>query len=72
MIFQCLLLQISMPALREDVLSGLTPAVEAKLTVVHATYLMMQCCSESASSQVRQVFTQLYSQYFRGGIQVWK
>ena len=45
-------------------MSNLTPEVEAQLNLMHATYLVMECCCDSSSLRGCEVFRALYSMYF--------
>ena len=62
------LLQVSMPILEEDMLSGnLTPSNDAQLTIIHTTYLVIQCSHEVrtfSSTAGKTVFTTLQNKYF--------
>ena len=42
-------------------MGGLTPATEPQLNIMHATYLLMQCCAESSAADVAKQF---YSKFF--------
>ena len=46
-------------------MGGLTPATEPQLNIMHATYLLMQCCSESSAADVAKQFSSaLHLKYF--------
>ena len=48
---------MTIPAMKEDILSNLTPDIEKQLNIMHAMYLVMQCCCDSAKGY--QVFKTL-------------
>jgi len=51
--------------MEEDILGGLTQGNELQLNIMHATYLVMQCCSESSAADVaKRLFLALHSKYF--------
>ena len=52
---------MSIPSMEEDILGGLTQENEPQLNIMHATYLLMQCCSESSAAKL---FFALHSNYF--------
>ena len=55
---------MSVPSMEEDILGGLTQGNEPQLNIMHATYLVMQCCSESSAADVaKQLFSALHSKY---------
>jgi len=55
---------MSIPSMEEDILGGLTQGNEPQLNIMHATYLVMQCCSESSAADVdKQLFLALHSKY---------
>ena len=55
---------MSIPSMEEDILGGLTQGNEPQLNIMHATYLVMQCCSESSAANVaKQLFLTLHSKY---------
>ena len=56
---------MSIPSMEEDILGGLTQGNEPHLNIMHATYLLMQCCSESSAADVaKRLFLELHSKYF--------
>ena len=56
---------MSIPSMEEDILGGLTEGNESQLNIMHATYLLMQCCSESSAADVaKQLFLALHSKYY--------
>ena len=57
--------QMSAQSMVEDIMSGLTSATEPQVNVMHTTYLLMQCCSESSAFDVAiQFSSQLHLKYF--------
>ena len=57
-------LQMSIPSMEEDILGDLTQGNEPQLNIMHATYLLMQCCSEPyAADMANQLFLSLHSEY---------
>jgi len=55
---------MSIPSMQEDILGGLTQGNEPQLNIIHATYLLMQCCSESSAADVaKQLFLALHCKY---------
>ena len=58
-------LQMSLSSMEEDIIGGLTPATEPQLNIMHATYLLIQCCSESPAADVTKQFSSaLHLKYF--------
>jgi len=56
---------MSIPSMREDILGGLTQENEPQLNIMHATYLLVQCCSEPSAAKVANLlFLALHSRYF--------
>ena len=46
-------------------MGGLTPATEPQLNIMHATYLLMQCCSQPSAADVAKQFSSaLHLKYF--------
>ena len=55
---------MSIPSMEEDILDGLTQGNEPQLNIMHATYLLMKCSSESSAADVAmQLFLSLHSEY---------
>ena len=53
-----------MPSMEEDILGYPSEGNEPQLNTMHATYLLMQCCSEpSAADMAKQLFLSLHSEY---------
>ena len=51
---------MSIPSMEEDILGGLPQGNEPQLNIMHATYLLMQCCSEpTAADMAKQLFLSL-------------
>ena len=55
---------MSLSSMEEDIIGGLTPATEPQLNIMHATYLLMQCCSESSTDVTKQFSSALHLKYF--------
>ena len=55
---------MSLSSMEEDIIGGLTPATEPQLNIMHATYLLMQCCSESPVDVAKQFSSALHLKYF--------
>ena len=56
---------MSLSSMEEDIIGGLTPATEPQLNIMHATYLLMQCCSESSAADAAKQFSSaLHLKYF--------
>ena len=61
-------LQISLSSMEEDIIGSLTPATEPQLNIMHATYLLMQCCSKAfAADLVKQFSSALHLKHFSEG-----
>ena len=56
--------QMSLSSMEEDIMGGLTPVTEPQLNIMHATYLLMQCCSESSTDVAKQFSSALHLKYF--------
>ena len=54
---------MSIPSMEKDILGGLTQENEPQLNIMHATYLLMQCCSESSAADVAKLFSTLQSKF---------
>ena len=58
-------LQMSLSSMEEDIIGGLTPATEPQLNIMHANYLLMQCCSQPSAADVAKQFSSaLHLKYF--------
>ncbi len=63
-------LQVHVPGVVESSLSNLLPEVEARLTVIHTTYLVMKYCASESAEQGYLVFKELCSKCFERQPQV--
>ena len=52
---------MSVPAMVENVMSNIASLPETKLSIMHATYLVMECYSDLSPQKGYQVFTALHS-----------
>ena len=61
-----------MPALQQDILGTLPSSIESQLNILHATYLVMECCFESTNglSTGIKLFRHLQSKHFGDGVEV--
>ena len=62
--------QMSMPAMVESILANLTSLTEPQLSIMNATYLVMQCCLDSPSQRGQEVFKALYSKHCGQSVKV--
>jgi len=56
---------MSVPSMEKDIMGSLTPATEPQLNIMHATYLLMQYCSQPSAADVAKQFSSaLHLKYF--------
>ena len=56
---------MSVSSMEKDIMGSLTPATEPQLNIMHATYLLMQYCSQPSVADVAKQFSSaLHLKYF--------